>query len=193
MRRWLAFDWRSCHLCSERLHCTRVSSSSGYIRSGIVQGSWLGPLLFLIFINDITVCFDDQVNCKLKLYLMFSAPVGVRLPIVGPFNPTCCSCLFLPTLRYPSSCVRPSHAGTVSQRLNVGSRKQHHEIAQGLLVFWRQLSLVVDALFPLKFALPRAFQRAIDEPCILPLNPPKPCSGVTAYRQGWTIPGAPRF
>jgi len=29
-------------------------------------------------------------------------------------------------------CVCLSHAGIVSKRLNVGSRKQHHEIAQGL-------------------------------------------------------------
>ena len=80
----------------------------------------------------------------------------------------------------------------------------------GTLVFWRQQSLVGDALFPLKFALkvthppfehndfhyyllmvpqlwelaknvqlaliggqPCAFQRAIDEPCTLPLSPTK--------------------
>jgi len=61
---------------SDRVHCTRVGnvlSSFCYIRSGVVQGSCLGPLLFLIYINDITDVFNAQVNCKLyaddvKLY-----------------------------------------------------------------------------------------------------------------------------
>jgi len=36
----------------------------------------------------------------------------------------------------------------VSKRLNVGSRKHHHVIAHGLLVFLRQESLVDDPLPP---------------------------------------------
>lgn len=61
---------------SDRKHCTRVGlsySEFASIRSGVVQGSCLGPLLFLLFINDILDVFTIPVQCKLyaddaKLY-----------------------------------------------------------------------------------------------------------------------------
>jgi len=56
---------------------------------------------------------------------------------------------FLPARQCISCvCLSVSHASIVSQRLNVGSRKQRYVIAQGLLVFWRQQSLVDDPLPP---------------------------------------------
>ena len=41
--------------------------------SGIVQGSFIGPILFVIYVNDLIDCFDKEIVCNLyaddiKLY-----------------------------------------------------------------------------------------------------------------------------
>jgi len=61
---------------TDRSQRTRVGSrlsSSTTLTSGIVQGSCLGPLLFVIYINDVTRIFGDKTTAKLyaddlKLY-----------------------------------------------------------------------------------------------------------------------------
>ena len=67
---------------SDRSQQTRVGNSLSALTklsSGVVQGSVIGPLLFVLFINDITQLFNDnKCTCKLyaddlKLYTVFNA------------------------------------------------------------------------------------------------------------------------
>lgn len=56
---------------SERSQCTRVDntcSSFQFIRSGIIQGRCLWPIVFLVFINDSVDILQAPVRCKLGLY-----------------------------------------------------------------------------------------------------------------------------
>ena len=67
--------WIECFL-SGRTQKTRVGdsySTSKLLTSGVIQGSCLGPLLFLVYINDLSQVFSGEVKCKLfaddvKLY-----------------------------------------------------------------------------------------------------------------------------
>ncbi len=60
------FRWFGSYLSerSQRVLMKGQHSSWGHIEAGVPQGSVLGPLLFLIYINDLT----DIVNCNIKLF-----------------------------------------------------------------------------------------------------------------------------
>ena len=66
---------------SQRVLIDGHLSFSANVTSGIGQGSILGPSFFVLFINDITDCFDALSTCKLyaddvKLYTSFNHHLG---------------------------------------------------------------------------------------------------------------------
>ena len=67
--RGILLSWFKCFLDS-RAHQTKVNNSLLYIAdliSGIVQGSGIGPVFFLIFINDL-IAVLEQYGVKVKLF-----------------------------------------------------------------------------------------------------------------------------
>ena len=59
-------DWFSSYLSSRKQRVVYANSSSNWtsINAGVPQGSILGPLLFLIYINDIV----NNINAKVRLF-----------------------------------------------------------------------------------------------------------------------------
>ena len=69
----LSVSWFRSYLCDRKqfVQINSVLSDPGLVTCGVPQGSILGPLLFLIYVNDMSISVD--ADCKLVLYADDSA------------------------------------------------------------------------------------------------------------------------
>jgi hypothetical protein len=78
-------EWLKSYLSyrQQQVHVNNISSDFNSIKCGVPQGSLLGPLLFLIYVNDMSVSVDD--DRKLILYADDSAIFFIHTEILMSF------------------------------------------------------------------------------------------------------------
>lgn len=111
-------NWIKCYLC-ERTQRVKISNSVSKklaLTSGVPQGSVLGPLLFVIFMDDIDFCIKDSKMVKfaddIKLYLNFPPSNPSRADLLQDDLgrvASWCSTWFLKINPEKSSCMHFGH------------------------------------------------------------------------------------
>ena len=84
------FNWISSFLYNrkQRVILNNCSSDFSDVYSGIAQGSVIGPLLYLLYINDLAEIVDSDVKCKLyaddvKLYSCIDFDPAIQNPLAN--------------------------------------------------------------------------------------------------------------
>ena len=78
---WIALDWFRNYVANRKqiVNYRSVKSKSSIITCGVPQRSLFGPLLFLIFVNDISEsleCLQSAFSLKIRLVLISSSAIA---------------------------------------------------------------------------------------------------------------------